>query len=175
VVLERFRDDFPSLLQGAALSVSQAGYNTVLDVVASGVRAVVVPYEGSGDEQPLRARILAERGLFQVVPEAELSPGRLAEAMQEALAKPPVPAPLGLDSTGDPIMNLPWTQAGLPAINLPFGADPEGLPLGVQLVSRWYDDERLLTWATMIESELRDPSRALASPEGTGSGPARGT
>jgi predicted glycosyltransferase len=100
VVLERFRNDFPSLLQGAALSVSQAGYNTVLDVVASGVRAVVVPYEGSGDEQPLRARILAERGLFQVVPEPELSPGRLAEAMQEALAKPPVPAPLGLDLDG---------------------------------------------------------------------------
>jgi predicted glycosyltransferase len=100
VVLERFRDDFPSLLQGAALSVSQAGYNTVLDVVASGVRAVVVPYEGSGDEQPLRAKILAERGLFTVVPEAELSPGRLAKAMQEALAAPPVPAPLHLDLDG---------------------------------------------------------------------------
>jgi len=84
------------------------------------------------------------------------------------------PAPLGLDSTGDPIMNLPWTQAGLPAINLPFGEDPEGLPLGVQLVSRWYDDERLLAWATMIESELREPSRALASPEAASRGPARG-
>ncbi len=100
VVLDRFRDDFSSLLQGAALSVSQAGYNTMLDVVASGVRAVVVPYEGSGDEQPLRARILAERGLFQVVPEAELSPGRLAEAMQEALAAPSVQAQHGLNLDG---------------------------------------------------------------------------
>ncbi len=100
VVLERFRDDFPSLLRDAALSVSQAGYNTVVDVVASGVRAVVVPYEGSGDEQPLRARVFSERGHFKAVPEADLSPGRLAEAMQEALAAPPVPAPLRLNLDG---------------------------------------------------------------------------
>jgi len=100
VVLETFRDDFPSLLRGAALSVSQAGYNTVLDAVASRVRAVVVPYEGSGDEQPLRARILAEQGLLTVVPEAELSAKRLAEAMQEAQATPRFPARTRLDLKG---------------------------------------------------------------------------
>jgi predicted glycosyltransferase len=99
VILERFRDDFPSLLRGAALSISQAGYNTVLDVISTGVRAVVVPYEGSGDEQPLRARVLAERGFFKVVPEGELSPPRLAAVMQEALAasRSPGPARLNLD------------------------------------------------------------------------------
>ncbi len=85
------------------------------------------------------------------------------------------PAPRGLDSTGDPIMNLPWTQAGLPAISLPFGVDTEGLPLGVQLVSRWYEDERLLAWATMIESDLRETSRTFGSPEVVASEPARGT
>jgi predicted glycosyltransferase len=99
VILERFRDDFPSLLRGATLSISQAGYNTVLDVISTGVRAVVVPYEGSGDEQPLRARVLAERGYFKVVPEGELSPPRLAAVMQEALAasRSPGPARLNLD------------------------------------------------------------------------------
>lgn len=102
VILERFRDDFPGLLRGAALSISQAGYNTALDIISSGVRAVVVPYEGSGDEQPLRASVLAERGLFKVVPEGELSPRRLAAAMQEALAasRSPVPARLNLDGAG---------------------------------------------------------------------------
>jgi len=100
VVLERFREDFPSLLRGAALSVSQAGYNTLLDLVVSRVRAVVVPYEGSGDEQLLRARILAERGLVKVVPEGELSPPRLAEAMQEALVTPGFPAPGRFDLKG---------------------------------------------------------------------------
>jgi len=100
VVLETFRDDFPRLLRGAALSVSQAGYNTVLDVGASGVRAVVVPYEGSGDEQPVRARILAERGLLKVVEESELSPPRLAAAIQDALTAPGFPAPARLDLNG---------------------------------------------------------------------------
>ena len=66
------------------------------------------------------------------------------------------PAPAGLESTGDPIMNLPWTQAGLPVINLPAGKDQQGLPLGVQLVGNWYKDESLLFWAKDLELVLRD-------------------
>jgi predicted glycosyltransferase len=99
VVVETFRDDFPALLRGATLSVSQAGYNTVLDVVGSGVPAVVVPYEGSGDEQALRAHLLAERGVLLVVPAGALSPARLAAAMEAALTTPgfPAPARLALD------------------------------------------------------------------------------
>jgi predicted glycosyltransferase len=100
VAVERFRSDFPDLLGQAALSVSQAGYNTVLDILASGVRAVVVPYEGSGDEQPLRARLLAERNLLQVVAEGELSPARLASAVAEAIATPDFPAAIRLDMDG---------------------------------------------------------------------------
>lgn len=66
----------------------------------------------------------------------------------------PGPAPAGLESTGDPIMNLPWTQAGLPAVNVPAGANEAGLPLGLQLVGRWYEDEMLLQWAERIESAI---------------------
>ena len=66
----------------------------------------------------------------------------------------PGSAPAGLDSTGDPIMNLPWTQAGLPAVNLPAGTNGSGLPLGLQLIGRWYEDETLLQWAERIESVI---------------------
>jgi predicted glycosyltransferase len=100
IVVETFRDDFPDRLRGAALSVSQAGYNTVLDVVRAGVRAVVVPYEGSGDEQPLRARLLAERGVLIVVPAGELSPARLAAAIESGLSRSGFPAPVKLDLDG---------------------------------------------------------------------------
>ncbi|HSL42276.1 MAG TPA: amidase [Anaerolineales bacterium] len=65
------------------------------------------------------------------------------------------PAPRGLDSTGDPVMNLPWTQAGLPVINLPAGKSLEGLPLGLQMVANWYKDESLLFWAKDLETALR--------------------
>src|SRR6266498_670982 len=63
-------------------------------------------------------------------------------------------APIGLDSTGDPVMNLPWTQAGLPAINLPAGKNKEGLPLGLQVVGNWHKDESLLFWAKDLEKAL---------------------
>jgi Asp-tRNA(Asn)/Glu-tRNA(Gln) amidotransferase A subunit family amidase len=65
------------------------------------------------------------------------------------------PAPKGLDSTGDPVMNLPWTQAGLAAINLPAGKSADGLPLGLQLVGNWYKDESLLFWAKDVEKVLK--------------------
>jgi Asp-tRNA(Asn)/Glu-tRNA(Gln) amidotransferase A subunit family amidase len=67
----------------------------------------------------------------------------------------PGPAPLGLESTGDPIMNLPWTHAGLPALVLPSGVDAETrLPLGVQVVGRFDADEALLAAAIEIERAL---------------------
>ena len=66
------------------------------------------------------------------------------------------PAPKGLESTGDPVMNLPWTQAGLPALNLPAGNSQYGLPLGLQLVGNWHKDESLLFWAKDLEKVLRN-------------------
>jgi Asp-tRNA(Asn)/Glu-tRNA(Gln) amidotransferase A subunit family amidase len=59
----------------------------------------------------------------------------------------PGPAPEGLDSTGDPVMNLPWTHAGFPALSLPSGRAANGLPLGFQLTGRFGRDEELLAWA----------------------------
>ncbi|MFQ5349528.1 MAG: amidase, partial [Thermoanaerobaculia bacterium] len=66
------------------------------------------------------------------------------------------PAPAGLDSTGDPIMNLPWTHAGLPTLALPAGRDDDGLPLGIQLAARWDRDEMLFAWGRGIEEALAD-------------------
>jgi Asp-tRNA(Asn)/Glu-tRNA(Gln) amidotransferase A subunit family amidase len=60
------------------------------------------------------------------------------------------PAPAGLDSTGDPMLQLPWTHAGLPVVSLPWGTASNGLPLGIQLVARFMDDERLLGWAARL-------------------------
>lgn len=64
----------------------------------------------------------------------------------------PGPAPQGLESTGDPIMNLPWTHSGLPSMNVPSGHAANGLPLGLQLTARWHADELMLAWAVDIET-----------------------
>ena len=64
----------------------------------------------------------------------------------------PGPAPEGISSTGNPIMNLPWTYMGLPAVTVPAGKAANGLPLGLQIVGHWMADEMLLAWAENIAS-----------------------
>jgi Asp-tRNA(Asn)/Glu-tRNA(Gln) amidotransferase A subunit family amidase len=73
-------------------------------------------------------------------------------------ASPAAPggAPEGLGSTGDPVMNAPWTHAGTPVVTVPAGWSDGGLPLGLQLAGRFQGDEALLGAALFIEDELAD-------------------
>ena len=100
VVLERSRPDFTTLLANCALSISQAGYNTLLETVQAGARAVAVPYAGGAEtEQALRARCFAERGLLEILEESALTPQALAAAVDRAAARPR-PATSGIDLDG---------------------------------------------------------------------------
>ena len=101
VTVEANRDDFPALLSRCAVSVSQAGYNTVAEILRAGCRAVVAPYSAGGEtEQSFRAQRLHERGLAQVVEEAALGPETLAAAI-DAAAGGPRPETGGIDLDGD--------------------------------------------------------------------------
>lgn len=62
----------------------------------------------------------------------------------------PGPAPEGIDFTGSPMMNLPWTYTGMPAITVPAGNAVNGLPLGLQCVGAAMKDEYLLAWVAPI-------------------------
>jgi Asp-tRNA(Asn)/Glu-tRNA(Gln) amidotransferase A subunit family amidase len=62
----------------------------------------------------------------------------------------PGPAPKGIESTGDPVMNLPWTHSGLPTLSLPAGIDKQGLPLGLQVAGAWYGDEILIEYGSQL-------------------------
>jgi Asp-tRNA(Asn)/Glu-tRNA(Gln) amidotransferase A subunit family amidase len=63
-------------------------------------------------------------------------------------------APAGLETTGDPAMNLPWTHAGVPVLNLPAGRSSNGLPLGLQCAAAFGRDESLLAWGQYLSSSL---------------------
>ncbi len=52
-------------------------------------------------------------------------------------------APEGLDSTGSPLMNLPWTYAGVPTITAPLAKNEQGMPLGIQFSGLFNCDEKL--------------------------------
>ncbi len=100
IIVESARPDFRALLRRCAVSVSQAGYNTVMDLLSAGTRSVLVPFAGDHEtEQPMRAARLAERKLVTVVEEAALSPELLARAVDATHAGPP-PPPHGLDLGG---------------------------------------------------------------------------
>ena len=85
VILERNRKDFRQLLSQSTLSVSQVGYNTALDILASGVKAVLVPFRSDTQrEQAIRGRVFADARLGVMVENHERSPERLARAMDSA-------------------------------------------------------------------------------------------
>ena len=85
VIVERNRSDFFTLLCNCRLSVSQAGYNTVMDVLRSGARSLLIPFTEAGEvEQELRAEALQKCGRLHVLPERELNPNTLAQAIDRA-------------------------------------------------------------------------------------------
>jgi len=86
VTVERNRDDFGERMQRAALSVSQAGYNTVCDLLASRAAAVLVPFADADElEQTLRAERLQARGRAVMLAQRELTAESLAAAIERAL------------------------------------------------------------------------------------------
>ena len=99
VVFERSRADFTTLLANCALSVSQAGYNTLLETMQARAPAVVVPFARGETEQTLRARCVAARGLLEIVEEESLTPQTLAAAIDRA-AQRPAPAVGAIDLDG---------------------------------------------------------------------------
>ena len=100
VVIERSRADFVTLLRNCVLSISQAGYNTVMEILDTGARAVAVPFAGGAEtEQTLRARQLAARGRIEVVEEMALAAETLAAAVDRA-ARAPRPGSGGVDLGG---------------------------------------------------------------------------
>jgi Asp-tRNA(Asn)/Glu-tRNA(Gln) amidotransferase A subunit family amidase len=46
----------------------------------------------------------------------------------------------------------PFNLLGLPAVVIPFGMSAEGLPIGVQLVGRPYEEELILELAVRLEN-----------------------
>ena len=84
VTIEFNRKEYVDILANSSGSISQAGYNTVLDILQSRVPAVLVPSEVNQNEQRRRAEILSERKLAVVVDEENLSANSLALALDQA-------------------------------------------------------------------------------------------
>jgi predicted glycosyltransferase len=96
IAIEGFRADFGDLLAACRLSVSQGGYNTIMELIATRCPSVVVPFaEGGESEQTLRGRMLMERQVLTMVDPEFLTAGTLAAAIDAV--RPPAELALNLD------------------------------------------------------------------------------
>jgi Asp-tRNA(Asn)/Glu-tRNA(Gln) amidotransferase A subunit family amidase len=63
-------------------------------------------------------------------------------------------APKGLEGTGSPDFNIPWSLTGLPSVTIPSGISKDGLPIGLQLISAPHSDWNLLKVAGWCEEKI---------------------
>lgn len=88
VHVERFTPEFPAFLAAADLSISMAGYNTCMNILATGVKALVFPFS-QNREQEMRTKRLAEKGFVHELQERDLPADRLADKIMAAIASWP--------------------------------------------------------------------------------------
>ena len=86
VSVEEFSSDFPGELARADLAITMAGYNTCMDILSTGVNALVYPF-AQNREQTLRAERLERLGALQIL--RSLDPEDLSARIREALLAPP--------------------------------------------------------------------------------------
>jgi predicted glycosyltransferase len=98
VEINRFSPDFLSYMAAADLSVSMGGYNTTMNILATGVPALVWPFP-QNREQRLRAERLDQRGILKVVADEDLEPDRLADIMARVLSAADR-VPVGIELNG---------------------------------------------------------------------------
>ena len=117
--------------------------------------------ERHGEAIGAKLAALLRRGLAIPDDEYQAAPyhiERMRTAMKPIFAEFPLllsmaaagPAPAGLESTGDPSPNAPWTALGVPAISIPLPL--EGPPIGLQVTAAWGQDDQLVAAAAAIES-----------------------
>jgi predicted glycosyltransferase len=98
ISIERFTPDFLSYLAAADLSISMAGYNTCMNILAAKVPALVWPFS-QNREQRFRAERLSENGAMRVLNKHDLKPSRLANIIDQTLTQPLIPVS-GIDLDG---------------------------------------------------------------------------
>ncbi len=98
VTLVRSLPDFRARLANAAVSISQAGYNTLIETVKAQTPAIVVPFETDREQEQLtRATAFAARGLVRVMRARDLDAKALARLVDAAAGSTPSTAPMDFD------------------------------------------------------------------------------
>ena len=144
-------DDAVPLLRTimARESVGTIGAAIARDPAKASDVAKALVAEGEAIPDAAYRAALSERDRLIATFDAWASP---YDAVLTLAAKDEAPTP---ETTGDPIFCSRWSLTGAPAITIPMGRGPAGLPLGLQLVGAPGEDRRLFAaaaWAERIVS-----------------------
>ncbi len=101
ISLMRYTERFLEYLENADLSISLAGYNTCMNILTTGVRALVYPITGyNADEQIIRSHKLEALGAVSVIRPEELTADALSRKVLSALEQKDARARVELDTGG---------------------------------------------------------------------------
>lgn len=90
LIVKRYTPDLLSYMSKADLSISMAGYNTTLNVLQTGVRALLLPFTGNDDkEQRLRSQRLENLGIVRAIDPKQLTPTQLGHSILDILNTQP--------------------------------------------------------------------------------------
>jgi aspartyl-tRNA(Asn)/glutamyl-tRNA(Gln) amidotransferase subunit A len=53
------------------------------------------------------------------------------------------------------MFTIPANLAGIPAISLPYGISGKGLPIGIQIMAKYFDEQKILNVAYALEQGMR--------------------
>ena len=98
LTVERYTPNLMAYMRQADLSINMGGYNTTLNVLKTGVRSMLLPFTGNGDqEQTIRAERLEELGVVSVICPEDLQPKRFTQRVVDYLQTRPTPIRFDLD------------------------------------------------------------------------------
>jgi Asp-tRNA(Asn)/Glu-tRNA(Gln) amidotransferase A subunit family amidase len=115
--------------------------SSLCEMIERGQQCLATDYNLALDRIPALNEALGE---FLVEHDAIITPATTGEA------------PVGLESTGNPVFCTPWTLCGMPTISLPILQGSHGMPIGVQLVGAKGDDARLLRTARWLAARVNE-------------------
>ena len=90
ITIDRYTSQFLEYMQQADLSISMSGYNTTMNILSTGVRAMILPFTGNNDqEQTIRAKKLEKLGRVKAIAPEDLQPEKFAKQIIGYLKQQP--------------------------------------------------------------------------------------
>ncbi|MEG3850099.1 glycosyltransferase [Microcoleus sp. herbarium19] len=112
--IQRYTPNLLAYMEKADMSISMGGYNTTMNILTTGVRAMMLPFVGNGDlEQTIRSQKLERLGILDVIHPADLEPQKFALKIVNCLMKTPKPVKIdlnGVDQTAGFLKGLVTAQ-----------------------------------------------------------------